>query len=55
MTAMRDVPPGDQDTGREEVMEITERGSMGVGGNKSKGGKQNEVVLLYVYLYLPNL
>lgn len=39
VTAMRDVPPGDQDTGREEVMEITERGSMGVGGNKSKGGK----------------
>lgn len=30
VTAMKDVPPGDQDTGREEVMKVTERGSMGI-------------------------
>ncbi len=30
VTVMRDVPPGDQDTGREEVMKVRERGSMGI-------------------------
>lgn len=54
VTAMRDVPHGDQDTGRAEIMEITERESMEVGGDKSEGVKWSWQ-LFTVYLYLPNL